>query len=514
MLAEAASANTNPELPRKFGRYALFDFIGKGGMAEIYLARARTELGVSRLCVVKQILPGLAEKPEFAEMLIHEAKLAARLNHANIVQVFDLGRADGRLFIAMDYIEGFDLNKLLQRCSREKVRLPLEFALLIVSDALRGLGYAHRRIDEAGRPLGIVHRDVSPSNVLVSLEGGVKLCDFGIARATELAPESAAAEDNPRDESPGAADDEPLQGKAGYMSPEHARHEKVDARSDIFAIGIVLWELLAGRRMYRVEPGQLSLLEQAKLANVPELPARGYPNEDALRVIVHKALAVDREARFPTAQAMLRELESYMATARLIPSPIRLGEWLVDTFGSDIVTQRRALERALAVLEEGAEVPIETLPPPPAPLLSVVPSPLSSSSDPNAPPNLSSTPPPSGAASSAAVARLDVALAATSSNSTSASAIAIASPAAFPASADRVILPQSVGGEVPAVTPGALSASLSSTGAPSESVPVVPSVSSSVSTTALAPRKSYTWVVVLLIACAIGLVLIVMMRHA
>lgn len=176
-----------PDLPRRFGRYALFDFIGKGGMAEIYLARAKTELGVSRLCVVKQILPALAASSDFSEMLIYEAKLAARLSHANIVQVFDLGKADERLFIAMEYIEGFDLNELLKRCSRLRVPLPFEFALFIVGEALRGLDYAHRRVDDEGHPLGIVHRDVSPSNVLVSCEGEIKLCDFGIARANDIA---------------------------------------------------------------------------------------------------------------------------------------------------------------------------------------------------------------------------------------------------------------------------------------------------------------------------------------
>src|SRR5690242_14556715 len=136
MALDPAAPTKSPRdaLPRKFGRYALFDFIGKGGMAEIFLARAKTEIGAARLCVVKQILPELAANDKFAEMLIHEAKLAARLNHANIVQVFDLGRADDRLFIAMDYVEGFDLNELLRRCSRNKVALPFEFAPLIVAE--------------------------------------------------------------------------------------------------------------------------------------------------------------------------------------------------------------------------------------------------------------------------------------------------------------------------------------------------------------------------------------------
>src|ERR1039458_6864551 len=184
MSAAASAAPTR--LPRSFGRYVLFDFIGKGGMAEIYLARQKRERGAPRLCVVKQILPGLAGDPKFSEMLVHEAKLAARLSHANVVQVFDLGRADARLFIAMEYVEGFDLNDLLGRCSRAKVPLPFELAVHVLREALRGLDYAHRRTDDEGRPLGIVHRDVSPSNLLGSFEGAGKVCDFGIAHASDM----------------------------------------------------------------------------------------------------------------------------------------------------------------------------------------------------------------------------------------------------------------------------------------------------------------------------------------
>src|SRR5580658_5150279 len=209
----AASIAPPAPLPRTFGRYALFDFIGKGGMAEIYLARQKTEFGATRLCVVKQILPHLAGDLRFSEMLVHEAKLAARLSHANVVQVFDLGRADDRLFITMEYVEGFDLNDLLRRCSRAQVPLPFELAVHVVRESLRGLDYAHRRTDDEGRPLGIVHRDVSPSNLLVSFEGEVKVCDFGIARANDAISNGSTPHEL----------DEALKGKAGYMSPEHAR---------------------------------------------------------------------------------------------------------------------------------------------------------------------------------------------------------------------------------------------------------------------------------------------------
>jgi serine/threonine-protein kinase len=328
-------------LPRAFGRYTLFDHIGKGGMAEIYLARASTDLGGSRLAVVKQILFEYADIQQFADMLIYEAKLAANLNHANVVQVFDLGRADGHLFIAMEYVEGFDLNNLLRRCSKQKIPLPMEFALYIVISALRGLDYAHRRTDDFGKPLGIVHRDVSPSNVLISFEGEVKVCDFGIAHANDLVKFG------------GASVDEAIKGKAGYMSPEHAAGEVLDARADVFAAGIVLWELLAGRRMYRQDQTRTSLLEQARLAEIPKLPLRGVPGERELHGIVHKALARDRTQRYASAGAMLRDLETYAVGSGRLASPLKIGEWLVQHFGEDVIKQRKIRERAAAAIARG-----------------------------------------------------------------------------------------------------------------------------------------------------------------
>jgi serine/threonine-protein kinase len=343
-------------LPRTFGRYALFDFIGKGGMAEIYLARQKTELGPTRRCVVKQILPELTNDPAFSDMLVHEAKLAARLSHTNVVQVFDLGREDGRLFIAMEYVEGFDLNDLLRRCSRAKVPLPFELAVHVVREALKGLDYAHRRADDDGRPLGIVHRDVSPSNLLVSFEGEVKVCDFGIAHANEALSGPPATELT-----------EALKGKAGYMSPEHARGEAIDARADVFAAGIVLWELAAGRRLYRAGDEGVSLLDQARRAEIPSLPPRGLPAQEQLQAIVTRALSIDRDARYGSAAAMQRELDEYAMRARLMTSPLQLGDWVTQTFGQDVVAKRRARERATAALEHGAPLVLRTIQPPTAP---------------------------------------------------------------------------------------------------------------------------------------------------
>jgi serine/threonine-protein kinase len=265
-------------LPYRFGpSYLLFDRIGVGGMAEIYLARGKTRVGVTRHAVVKLVLPSFAGDTKFADMLIAEAKLAAQLSHANIVQTYDLGRVDDRLYIAMEYVEGFDLNELLRRCTKAHVALPAEFVFYIIGETLRALDYAHRRKDSNGKPLGIVHRDVSPSNVLISLEGEVKLCDFGIARAVNVLDASPT---------------ETIEGKAAYMSPEHARGETIDARADVFAASIVLWELLAGRRLYKNTPNE-SALNQARNGEAPPIPDRGLPNYAKLVEIVAKGCARD-----------------------------------------------------------------------------------------------------------------------------------------------------------------------------------------------------------------------------
>ena len=332
--ATGTSSETMPDphgLPRRFGRYTLFEHVGRGGMAELFLARAETELGATKLVVVKLILPAFSDDPRFSEMLIHEAKLAARLSHRHIVQVQDLGRDEDRLYIAMEYVEGFDLNALLRMCTEKNEGLPAQHALGIVADVLEGLDYAHRRVDDAGAPLGIVHRDVSPSNILISYEGEVKLCDFGIAHANDLVRDEAG---------------EALKGKAGYMSPEHARGETLDARSDVFAAGIVLWELLAGRRLYKVR-GEVPLLEQARRAEIPPLPDKGLPDHEALERIVRKALAPNRDDRYPSASAFQRELEAYLAKAGLLASRLKLGEWLADTFGTKLIEERRASESRL-----------------------------------------------------------------------------------------------------------------------------------------------------------------------
>lgn len=344
----APPVSVHPEnLPRRFGRYVLFDKIGEGGMARIYLGRP--ESGSDKLLVVKQMLPLFSNSERFSKLLIDEAKLAAELTNSNIVQVFDLGREGDVLYIAMEYVEGFDLRQLLQQCSKRQIALPIEFSLFVVGETLKALEHAHKKKNEQGESLGIVHRDVSPSNVLLSFHGEVKLCDFGIARAM------AAREEVP---------DEAIEGKAGYMSPEAARGEPIDARADVFSVGIVLWELVAGRKLYRGGGvGRMPSLEQASQAEIPVLPERGLPHETELHRIIGRALSVDRDMRYASCRDMRRDLEAYVLEAGLTVSQLKFGEWITQNFGTEIIELRRERERAArAWLSERPPAPVAVKP--------------------------------------------------------------------------------------------------------------------------------------------------------
>lgn len=325
-------------LPRAFGNYLLFDRIGAGGMAEIFLGRATNEFGGARRLVVKEILPRFSNDAGFASMLIREAKLAAQLTHRNVVQVIDLGRESGRLFICMEYVEGYDLNQLLRRLSKARLPLPAEFALLIIRETLTALDYAHRAHDATGAPFAIVHRDVSPSNVLISFDGEVKLCDFGIARALASEPGEGG------DDASAPMQRSRLAGKSAYMAPEHARGEEIDSRADIFAAGILLWELCAGRRLYKGTEAEM--LEMAREARVPLLPDRGLPNQAQLQAIFDRALTRDPGSRFQSAAEMLEALDDYIFAARLMGSELHFGAFLTENFADEIVQLRRSREQA------------------------------------------------------------------------------------------------------------------------------------------------------------------------
>jgi serine/threonine protein kinase len=300
-----------------FGSYELIERIGEGGMAEVWRARSRGAAGFQKTVVIKRVLPSLMARPDFADLLVREAKIASRLNHPNIVQIFDLGEEQEAYFIAMEYVHGRDLASAIayrpnpSDCVTDGLSLPLR--LFIACEAARALDYAHRRRADDGRPLGIVHRDVSPQNILLGYEGQVKVGDFGIAMADEHGLG--------RDEDPSV-----LRGKYAYMSPEQARGEPLDNRSDLFSLGIVTWEMVTGERLFRAA-SRTQTLERVRQALIPQRNLATYGASAKLRAILERALAVDRDARYPTVGDMLDELskelvsmgqhvdESHLATA-------------------------------------------------------------------------------------------------------------------------------------------------------------------------------------------------------
>jgi eukaryotic-like serine/threonine-protein kinase len=332
------------KLPILFGSVYLVDIIGKGGMAEIFLAKEFNNLGTEQLSVIKRILPGLSNRPGFGEMLIAEAKLCSRLSHGNVVQTYDLGQIDGQYYIGMEYVEGFDLNRLLSLCARAKLAIPLQFALFIIRETLRGLDYAHRVKDDEGNTLGIIHRDVSPTNVLISVDGDIKVCDFGIAKVTQ------------GDDAKEIVDEYHMKGKVAYMAPEHLNGEPVDIRSDLYAAGILLWELLSGRRLFKTKD-EAETLRRAKTVEVPPLADRGFSEFDKLNAIVTKALQKNPDNRYQNGREFIDALDDYMHTVGLIVSSIKFSEFLMDNFGEDLLKQRMEREQKLNELLASDKLP-------------------------------------------------------------------------------------------------------------------------------------------------------------
>ncbi|MEZ4367912.1 MAG: protein kinase [Kofleriaceae bacterium] len=272
-----------------FGKYTLLRKVGAGGMAEVFLARTAVAQGLAKTLVLKKIHPAYARSRQFVTMFVDEAKIALGLNHPNIVQVFDFGAVDDTYFLAMEHVEGLDLLRLLQDCAAQRRRIPYGLSCYVVQQVAKGLDYAHRKADEFGDPLGIVHRDISPQNVLLSWDGAVKIVDFGIARARDVHEEEGV-----------------IKGKFAYMSPEQARGEPVDCRSDVFAAGIVLYELVCARPLFTGKGKEA--LEMVKAGAIP--PPRQYAPElpETLEKTILRALAFDRNDRYATARDLQSDL--------------------------------------------------------------------------------------------------------------------------------------------------------------------------------------------------------------
>jgi len=329
------------QAPVLYGKYQLLDLLARGGMAEVFKAKSHGVEGFEKILVIKRILPELSQNPQFVEMFINEAKIAVSLSHANIVQVFDLGRADDTYFIAMEFVAGYDLATILARGKKLNKPIPQELAVYVVSEVAKGLDYAHRRRDAQLKPLHIVHRDVSPQNALISFEGEVKLTDFGIAQAALAVEEKTDA---------GV-----LKGKYAYMSPEQARGEPVDGRTDLFALGTVLYELLSGQNPFYVPESSYETLRKVREHDFVPLSTRLPEIPKELAAIVERAMSATPDERQPNAGALYEELVQFLYSSGRRVSGHDLADFLLELRrASELAQQAPDDARLRAVFDQEA----------------------------------------------------------------------------------------------------------------------------------------------------------------
>ncbi|MGE0788184.1 MAG: serine/threonine-protein kinase [Sandaracinaceae bacterium] len=332
------SAQMEPEREHvRLGRYERLARLASGGMAEIYLARLKGPAGFNRIVVIKQVLPHLARRARFRDMFLDEARLVASLHHPNIVQVHELGQEGDELYLVMEYLDGEPLSRVIGSLARQKRTIDFALAAHLVARACHGLHAAHEHVDEDGNALCLVHRDVSPQNLFITYDGAVKVLDFGIAKAENRTSMTATGE---------------VKGKHAYMSPEQCLAEPVDRRTDVFALGTVLWEMTTGKRLFHRDNELLvfkAIVEQPVIH--PSQVVDGYPPE--LERIVLRALEKDREARYPTAAAMRQELlvlAQELAPGRVLED--ELGALMRELFPTRIEEKRVLLRKAA----EGVEI--------------------------------------------------------------------------------------------------------------------------------------------------------------
>ena len=311
-----------------FGKYVLLERVSVGGMAEVFKAKAFGVEGFEKILAIKCILPSMADDADFIEMFIDEAKICGQLNHANICQIFELGRVAESHFIAMEYVWGKDVLQMQNRFRKLRQKMRPEMAAYIVSKICEGLDYAHKKKDAQGRPLGIIHRDISPQNILVSYDGEVKVIDFGIAKAASRSSKTQAGV---------------LKGKFGYMSPEQVRGLPLDRRSDIFAIGTILYELLTAERLFYGE-SDFETLEKVRNVDVV-LPTTANPSTPkALERIIMRALSKDVEGRYQWAAEMAEDLNGFLVATDPVFTPQNLSQWMREQFAVEMRRERLVLD--------------------------------------------------------------------------------------------------------------------------------------------------------------------------
>jgi len=315
--------------PVNFGKYLLLAKIASGGMAELFQGKIVSVKGFEKPVAIKKLLPHLTQDSSLVNMFVNEAKLAALLTHQNIVQIYDLGSIEGTYFIAMEYLHGKDLRAMINKARQRAVPVPLEFALYIVSRICAGLDYAHQLKDLQGSPLNIIHRDISPQNIIVTYEGEVKIVDFGIAKAATHSSETKVGI---------------IKGKLAYMSPEQAAGKSIDHRSDVFSTGTLLYELVTQRRMF--EGPDLEVLDRVRKGEfvaaevvAPTLPPR-------IIAILQRALAHDPERRYQSCAEMLTDLEEGFSDFSVRPGAEILGHYMKGLFAEEIAIELSTLQEA------------------------------------------------------------------------------------------------------------------------------------------------------------------------
>jgi hypothetical protein len=330
-----------------FGKYQLLERVSVGGMAEVFKAKSFGIEGFEKILAVKRILPTMAEDGDFIEMFIDEAKIAGQLSHANICPIYELGKVGDAHYIAMEFVWGKDLLQLMNRFRKMRKHMPPAMVAWIAAKVCEGLDYAHRKRDRNGNPMNIIHRDMSPQNVLVSYEGQIKIIDFGIAKAASRTTKTQAGV---------------LKGKFGYMSPEQVRGLPVDARSDLFAVGTCMHEMSTGERLFLGE-SDFTTLEKVRNAEVPP-PSRGladYPPE--LERIIMKALTLDVADRWSSAAEMQEALQRFLATQKPPYGTSKLAAWMKTAFAAELAAEK---ERMQAYQTAARSAPASATPPAPA----------------------------------------------------------------------------------------------------------------------------------------------------
>ncbi len=323
--------------PVPFGKYLLLDRISVGGMAEVFKAKSYGVEGFEKVIAIKRILPSMGEDKDFIKMFIDEAKIAGQLSHANICQIFELGKHQGAHFIAMEYIWGKDLLQIQNRLRKGGQIMPVAMACYVIAKTCEGLDYAHRKRDAMGRHLEIVHRDCSPQNILISYEGEVKLIDFGIARAASRSSRTNAGV---------------LKGKFGYMSPEQVRGLPLDHRSDLFAIGTVFYESLTGERLFQGE-SDFSTLERVRNADVRPPSELNHSIPPEVESIVMRALARDVKTRYQSGAELHADLQAFLTRQDVPFTNKTMADWLKAAFRDDLERERSLMEEYKKVGRDG-----------------------------------------------------------------------------------------------------------------------------------------------------------------